>query len=157
MGNPNLATILHPLNSLLQKGKPWNWTKGCEQAFLKAKSDIVSLRVLVHYDPSLPLKLAADASAYGVGSVISHVMPNGDERPIAFSSRTLQASEKNYAQIEKEALALIFGIRKFHLYLYGRKFTLITDHKPFLAILGPKKGIPSLAAAKLCNTPNRAG
>ena len=102
----------------------------------------------MHYDPSLPLKFAANASAYGVGAVISHVMPNGDERPIAFSSRTLQASE-NYAQIEKEVLALIFGIRKFHEYLYGQQFTLITDHKPLLAILGLKKGIPSLAAARL--------
>ena len=76
-------------------------------------------------------------------------MPNGEERPIAFASRTLQPSECNYAQLEKEALALIFGIKKFHQYLFGRRFTLITDHKPLLAILGPKKGVPPLAAARL--------
>ena len=146
---PNLATTLHPLNNLLQKGKQWKWTADCKEAFEKAKTEIVSSSVLAHYDPILPLTLAADASAYGIGAVISHVMPNGEERPIAFSSRTLQASEQNYAQLEKEALALIFGIKKFHQYLYGRKFTLITDHKPLLAILGPKKGIPSLAAARL--------
>ena len=146
---PNLAATLHPLNNLLQKGHQWKWTPECKQAFEEAKTSLVSSRVLAHYDPTLPLKLAADASAYGVGAVISHVMPNGEERPIAFASRTLQPSERNYAQLEKEALALIFGIKKFHQYLFGRKFTLITDHKPLLAILGQKKGIPSLAAARL--------
>ena len=130
----NLATVLHPLNSLLQKGKNWSWTEDCQRAFETAKTELVSSRVLAHYDPSLPLKLAADTSAYGIGAVISYVMPSGEERPIAFSSRTLQSSERNYAQIEKEALALIFGIKKFHQYLYGCKFTLITDHKPLLAI-----------------------
>ena len=110
---------------------------------------LTSSKVLAHFDPALPIKLAADASAYGVGAVIAHVQPDGSEKPIAFASRTLTPSERNYAQIEKEALALVFGVKKFHQFLYGRKFSLVTDHKPLMAILGPKKGIPSLAAARL--------
>ena len=146
---PNLATILHPLNRLLQHGHRWEWSTECTRAFQHAKDMLTSSSVLAHFDPTLPIKLAADASAYGVGAVIAHVQPDGSEKPIAFASRTLSPSERNYAQIEKEALALVFGVKKFHQYLYGRRFTLVTDHKPLMTILGPKKGIPSLAAARL--------
>ena len=104
------------------------------------------MRHHTHYDSNSPLTLAADASAYEAGAVISH---DNSEKPIAFASCTLSESEKNYAQIEKEALSIVFGIKKFHQYLYGRKFNLTTDHKPLAAILGPKKGIPPLAAARL--------
>ena len=100
----------------------------------------------MHYNPTLPIRLAGDASAYGIGAVIAHVFPDGSERPVAFASRTLSQSERNYAQVEKEALSLIFGVKHFHSYLYG---TIITDNKPLTAILGEKKGIPPLAAARL--------
>ena len=139
---PNLATLIHPLNSLLKANTPWNWSKKCEQAFNEAKDKLTSAAVLAHYDPKLPLRLAGDASAYGVGAVISHVFPDGNERPVAFASKTLSASERNYSQLEKEALSLIFGLWKFHQYLYGRKFTLVTDHQPLTTIFSDKKGIP---------------
>jgi len=146
---PNLATLLNPLHSLLHKNVKWCWTEKCEKAFKEAKEALSSATVLAHYDPQLPLRLAADASSYGLGAVISHVFSDGSERPIAYASRSLTTSEKSYSQLEKEALSLVFGVRKFHQFLYGRKFTLYTDHKPLTSILGPKKGIPSLAAARL--------
>ena len=68
---------------------------------------------------------------------------------LPFAVRTLVSSECNYGQIENMALALVFRVQQFHQYLYGHKFTLVTDHKPLMTILGPKKGIPSLVIAKL--------
>jgi len=141
--------MIHPLNKLLRKQQKWVWDKGCEKAFSWPKQALASSPVLVHYDPSLPIHLAADVSAYGIGAVISHVARDGSEHPIAFASCSLSVSERNYSQIEKEALALVFGVRKFHQFIYGRHFTLVTDHKPLLAILGPKKEIPPLAAARM--------
>ena len=146
---PNLASIVQPLTDLLQKDQKWSWPEECSQAVNAAKQLLTTSNVLIHYDPTFPLKLAADASQYGLGAVISHVLRNGEERPIAFASRSLSKNEKNYSQIDKEALALIFGVRKFHAYLYRRKFTLVTDHKPLTTILGPKKGVPSVAAAAM--------
>jgi len=146
---PNLATLIQPLNTLLQKGKKWSWSEKCTQAVKAAKELLMTSNLLIHYDPALPLKLAADASQYGLGAVISHVLPGGTEQPIAFASRSLAKNEQNYSQIDKEALALVYGVQKFHTYLYGRKFTLVTDHKPLASIFGPKKGVPAVAAARL--------
>ena len=144
-----LSTTIHPLNQLLKNNAQWRWTPECEAAFRSLKEQLSSSTVLAHYDSSLLLRLACDASSYGVGAVISHVFPDGSERPVAYGSRTLTKAEKNYPQIEREALSIIFGVKKFYQYVYGRKFTLITDHKPLVAILGPRKGLPALAAARL--------
>ena len=146
---PSLSTTTYPLNSLLHKNIKWEWTEKCAESFKKLKEQLSSKLVLVHYDSKLPLRMACDASSYGVGAVIAHVMPDGSEKPVAYASRTLSKSEKNYAHTEKEALAIIFGIKKFHRYIYGRKFTLITDHKPLTTILSPKASLPALAAARI--------
>ena len=76
-------------------------------------------------------------------------MSDGSEKPVAFASRTLNRGERNYSQIDNEALALVWGIRKFNHYLYGRRFTLVTDHQPLTAIFHPEKGIPAMTAARM--------
>ena len=104
---PQLASITQPLNQLLCKKNHWKWTAKCQKAFTTLKIRLTSTNVLVHYDVNLPLRLACDASAYGVGAVISHVMMHGDEKSIAYATRSLTKSQKNYSQIEKEALSII--------------------------------------------------
>ena len=101
------------------------------------------------YDPNLPLKIDSDASSVGLGAVLSHILPSGEERPIEFASRTLSKTERNYGQVEKEALALIWSVKKWHRYVYARKFTLMTDHKPLLHILSPHKQVPEMTVSRL--------
>ena len=146
---PNLSTILRPLHELLVQGKQWKWTQRCEDAVNKVKQLITSDVVLTHYNPDLPVTLACDASSYGLGCVLSHIMPDGTEQPIAFASRTLNSAEKNYSQIDKEALSIVWSVKKFELYLLGRHFTLITDHRPLLSIFSPTKGVSVTTAARL--------
>ena len=90
---PNLASVVRPMYDLLHENKKWEWSAKCTESFKRAKDLLISPNVLVHYDPNLPIKLEADASSYGVGAVISHVMPDNSERPIAFASHTLTKSE----------------------------------------------------------------
>ena len=143
---PNLASVVHPLNTLLQLGTKWEWSEKFEKAFKETKKLITSDELLTHYDPSRPICLACDASPYGIGAVLSHTMADGSERPIAYASRSLTSAERNYAQIDREALSLVWGIKKFHHYLFGQRFTLVTDHQPLVSIFNPWKGIPVMSA-----------
>ena len=140
---------MHPLHKLLEKQCKWNWNDECREAFNKAKQLVTSEQVLCHYDPNLPIRLACDASPFGLGAVLSHELMDGSERPITFASSSLNKAERNYSQIGKEALGIIFGVKKFNTYLYGGKFILITDHQPLVSIFNPRKGISTTSAARL--------
>jgi len=109
---------------------------------------LTSLKVLVHFNPDLPIVLECDASQYGIGAVISHRFPDGVERSITYASRSLSPAEKNYSQIEKEGLSIVFGVTKFYTYHFGRKFTLHTDLNPLLKIFSPQGSTPVLAASR---------
>lgn len=145
---PNMATFLAPLYKLLEKNRKWEWKEDEERAFQEAKRTIGSSSLLVHFDNNKEVVLACDASPYGLGAVISHKTADGD-RPIAFASRSLTKAEKNYSHLEKEALALVFGVTRFRNYLLGRSFTLLTDHRPLLSILSENKPVPPVAAARI--------
>ncbi|XP_017891009.1 uncharacterized protein K02A2.6-like [Ceratina calcarata] len=145
----NLSTILHPIYNLLKDKVPFNWNKQCENAFIQAKQAFCENKILAHYDPKLPLILAVDASSYGVGAVLSHIYPNGSERIIQCASQKLNNVQQKYANIDKEAYAIIFGIKKFHQYLFGTKFTLITDNQALTRIFSPDKNLPTFAALRM--------
>lgn len=145
----NLSTLLFPLHQLLRDDTEFIWTDECERVFRAVKEKIQSPRCLVHFDPRLQIVLATDASPYGVGAVLSHVCDDGTERPIQFASQTFSKTQQKYSQIDKEAYAIIFGIRKFYQYLRGRRFTLYTDHKPLVQIFNPNKGLPVLTTTRM--------
>ncbi|XP_061724707.1 uncharacterized protein K02A2.6-like [Cydia pomonella] len=145
----NMSVKLVPLYELLKKEKQWFWSSECERSFKEIKAILASAEVLAHYDPKKQLFVTCDASSRGVAGVLTQPGPDGRERPVAYASRTLNDAERNYSQIHREALAIIFCMNKFHQYLYGRHFTLRTDHKPLVSIFGPNTGIPTMVASRM--------
>ena len=109
----NLSTVMAPLYGQLRKYTPWKWGKEQSQAFKQCKTLLHCDSILMHYDPSKQLVLACDASTKGVCCVLSHII-DGVERPIALYSRTLKPAENNYSVLDKEALAVICDVKKFH-------------------------------------------
>ena len=126
---PNLASKLSPLHKLLYKTTEWTWGRAQRDVFGEAKRLLPSDSLLVHFDENKPLISACDASPYRAGAVLSHVMEDKSERPIAYASRTLAVAEKDYSQLDKETVAIAFGVKRFHPYLYGRHFIIRSDHQ----------------------------
>ncbi|KAK4322800.1 hypothetical protein Pmani_006466 [Petrolisthes manimaculis] len=142
-------SVLSPLYHLTKNDVGWRWGNAEQEAFRRAGDLISTSQVLVHYNPDLPLRLECDASPRGLGAVLSHKFSDGTERPVAFSSRTLTKAESNYSQIDREGLALGFGVIRFHQYIYGRNFTLITDHKPLTYLFGREAASPTMASPRV--------
>ena len=134
---------------MTRQNTKWKWGATQQKAFDESKALLVSSDVLVHYSPELPIILSSDASPYGIGGVLSRRLPDGSDKPIAYASRSLSTAEKKYAQQEKEALSLVFGISKFHKYLYGRDFMLQTDHLPLIGLLKEDRAISAMASARI--------
>lgn len=145
---PMLSTRLKPLYNMCNKGVDFVWDTECENCFELSKKWLTSDLVLTHYSSNLPLFVTSDSSSYGVGAVLSHKV-NGEDKPILFASGTLSKTEQNYSQLEKEALAIVFAVKKFHKYLFGREFTLVSDHQPLQYIFGKHKNIPVTAASRI--------
>ena len=144
---PNLSTCLAPLYKLLQRQIHYNWGHEQKEAFKKAKDLLTSSDVLTHYDTSKPLVLACDVSPYGVGGCT--ITSAGTRRaPDCICPMLLSPSRKNYSQIDKEVLAIVFGVKHFHQYLFGR-FAIKSDHKPLQHLFGEKKGIPAMASVRV--------
>ncbi len=144
----NAATILEPLNKLLRDNVTWKWGSEQRKAFDTSKLALANSKCLVHFDSNKPISVTCDSSSYGLGAVLN-LKIDGKERPVFFVSRTLTNTERAYSQTEKEALALVFALKKFHFYLWGQKFSLITDHKPLLGLFSNEKNISIMASGRI--------
>lgn len=146
---PNLAHHMAPLYLLLRKEQEWTWGPEQQTSFQRIKKMMTDDVILAHYDPDAELVLSCDASSSGIGAVLHQPDRNGELKPVHFASRSLTVAEKNYAQIEREALAIIYGVQKFRQYLLGRTFTMLTDHQPLVKIFDEHTAVPQLAAARI--------
>lgn len=122
---PNLSQQTAELRKLTHTDVEFDWTEKHVSELENILKTINSKPVLTIYDPKQPVVVQTDASKDGLGCVLMQ-----NEQPIAYASRTLSKSEKKWAQIEKELLAIVFACERFHYYLYGREFTVQSDHKP---------------------------
>ena len=128
---PNFATITEPLRRLTHKEAKFIWGKEQEDAYQKLKTALVNSPVMGYFDTKNESELIVDASPVGLSAILTQKLPGENASPkiIAYASRALTPTEQRYCQTEKEALAIVWGIEYFHLYLYGAPFTLYTDHK----------------------------
>ncbi|CAK9293182.1 unnamed protein product [Gordionus sp. m RMFG-2023] len=129
----NFADIADPLYKIVNKEK-FLWNDVHQRCYDDLKNLISTPPSLNYYNPDLPIGIATDASKKGLGAVLFHIEVNGKEMPIAYASRTLLKAEINYTNIEREALAIVYAVKKFQEFLIGSKFVIITDHKPLVYI-----------------------
>ncbi|XP_049520592.1 retrovirus-related Pol polyprotein from transposon opus [Dermacentor silvarum] len=131
---PRLAEEVEPMRRLLRKDTPFIWDTAAENSLTRVKNLLASHRVLQMFDPALPVIVATDASAYGLGAVLQQV-DGRHIRTVAFASRTLTEAERKYSTGEREDLACLWALEKWHVYLWGRPVTLQTDHQALVALL----------------------
>ena len=139
---PNLSELTAPLRELLMKNVIFLWTELHDRVVNEIKNHIMNSKILVPFDVTQDIVIQCDASQNGLGCCL---LQNG--KPISFASRSLSSAERNYSQIEKEMLSIIFACQKFNFYTYGRSVKVINDHKPLLGIMD--KEIHKIASAKL--------
>ena len=140
---PKMYDMRGPLDNVVKKGAKWIWSKEYEHAFKKIKSCLLADLSFVHFYLKRKIIVVSDASDYGVVVVLLHKFEDGSTMPTAHASRMLLLTEQSYSQIKKGSLAIIYVVKEFHRFLYGREFTLQTDHKLLLTIFGLKKDIPT--------------
>lgn len=130
----HFAHITQPLNNLTRKNATFNWTTECQNAFETIKNCLMNPPILQYPDLSENNKfiLRTDASGCALGAILS----NGNDSPVAYASRSLNKAERNYCTIEKELLGIVWAVKHFRPYLYGRKFDIFCDHRPLVYLFG---------------------
>lgn len=122
---PNVSQEASALRELLKKGAEFEWSASYQECFERLKSIICTETTLAYFDPHKPTTLQVDASSHGLGAALLQ-----EGRPIAFASKSLTPAEQRYANIERELLAVVFGAKRFHTYVFGKPFMVESDHKP---------------------------
>ncbi len=140
----NFATIARPLHKLTEKTSPFVWTSECQDSFDRLKTALTTAPVLGYPNTTDPFILDSDASAFAIGAVLSQIQ-EGKERVIAYFSRTLNKSERDYCVTRKELLAVVDSIKQFHPYLYGLQFLVRSDHAALTWLLKFKNAEGQLA------------
>ena len=127
---PKLSTVCEPLRRLTDKQSEFDWLPHHEDAFATIKTLITEAPVFSYYDVNKEVTIESDSSEVGLGAVLTQ-----DGRPVAYASRTLTKMERNYTQIEKECLSIVFATQRFEQYILGKeKVVALTDHKPLMSI-----------------------
>ena len=147
---PNFAHVMSPLYHLLKKDVTFHCGPEQQNSFDSMKKLFVSDVILQHYDPTAEFMLETDSSSYGLGSVLfQRKDANSPWLPVQFASRTLNSAERNYSNIEREALSVIFGLEKFKHYLLGVPFIIKNDQKPLLKLFANDKSIPTACSSRI--------
>ncbi|KAJ7991327.1 hypothetical protein DPEC_G00296170 [Dallia pectoralis] len=136
---PQYSSVTAPLRMLLRQDAPWTWTSECQAGFDELKRLLTTSPILAPFQLDCPTFVTCDASAVALGAVLSQ-LHDGAERPVAFASRALSPTEQKYSVGEREALACIWACERWHLYLYGRSFTLRMDHQALTALMSTSGG-----------------
>ena len=140
---PQLAEKTEPLRALLRKENLWVWGQQ-QQSFDQVKKEMAKTPVLALYDVDRETVVSADASSFGLEAVLRQKLPNGEEKIVAYASRSIAATERTYAQVEKEAIGITWAVEKFASFLIGKPFSVETDHKPLVPLLSNSKGLDEL-------------
>ncbi|XP_046857922.1 uncharacterized protein K02A2.6-like [Xenia sp. Carnegie-2017] len=126
---PDLSDLCAPLNKLTRKDVDFQWGPEHQEAFERIKDNIANVGVLAYFDPTRPVTIQCDASTEGLGAILYQ-----DNKPVTVASKTLTNTEQNYTNIEREMLAIVFALTRFHHYTYGRHVLVESDHKPLESI-----------------------
>ena len=128
----NYSVIADPINKLLKKNEKFLWSPECEKSFKTLINKLINPPILTFPDFKKEFFLTTDASASGLGAILSQFDENDDEKVIGYASRTTNSAEANYSATELECLGVVWGIETFRHYLYGQKFTILCDHNPLV-------------------------
>ena len=146
---PGLSQRLQPLFNLLKKGVKFEWSSDCQAAFQKSKEIVTSESCLEIYRPERETLIWCDASPVGLSAVLVQKNDEGHEVPVCYASCTLSPAQQNYSQLHREGLAVIFGVKKYYKYVFGRPFTIVTDAQAIKDIFNPEKATAVVASARV--------